>query len=59
MVVVLISCGRFVDEKQNGMPSEVSNKKLRDLGFEFHHGLDDIIKDTIDACVECGFITLT
>lgn len=40
------------------MPSEVSSKRLKDLGFEFEHGIDDIIKDTIAACVECGFLSL-
>ncbi|KAE8650161.1 putative anthocyanidin reductase [Cucumis sativus] len=50
---------RCVDEKKNWMPSEVSNKKLKDLGFRFEHGIDDIINETIDACVECGFISLT
>ncbi|XP_022929423.1 putative anthocyanidin reductase [Cucurbita moschata] len=50
---------RCVDEKQNWMRSEVGNKKLKDLGFELEHGIDDIIKDTISACVECGFISLT
>ncbi|XP_050942712.1 putative anthocyanidin reductase isoform X1 [Cucumis melo] len=48
---------RSVDEKKNWMPSEVSNKKLKDLGFRFEHGIDDIINETIDACVECGFIS--
>lgn len=50
---------RCVDEKQICMASEVSNKKLKDLGFEFEHGIDDIIKETIAACVECGFLSLT
>ena len=50
---------RCVDEKQNWMRSEVGNKKLKDLGFEFEHGIDDIIKDTVSSCVQCGFISLT
>ncbi|XP_038905578.1 putative anthocyanidin reductase isoform X2 [Benincasa hispida] len=48
-----------VHYKKNWMPSEVSNKKLKDLGFRFEHGIDDIIKDTVAACVECGFISPT
>lgn len=52
---LLCSC---VDENKNWIPSEVSNKKLKDLGFRFEHGIDDIIEDTIAACVQCGFISL-
>ncbi|PHT51681.1 hypothetical protein CQW23_06143 [Capsicum baccatum] len=38
------------------IPSEISSKKLRVLGFSFKYEIDDIIQDTISACIHHGFI---
>ncbi|KAM3216553.1 putative anthocyanidin reductase isoform X1 [Capsicum annuum] len=38
------------------IPSEISSKKLRVLGFSFKYEIDDIIQDTISTCIHHGFI---
>ncbi|GAB4849569.1 hypothetical protein Ancab_004363 [Ancistrocladus abbreviatus] len=38
------------------VPSEISSKKLKDLGFEYEYGLEDIINHTISHCTECGYL---
>ncbi|XP_062079633.1 putative anthocyanidin reductase [Humulus lupulus] len=39
------------------VPSEISSKKLRELGFEYKHGIEDIISQTVTACLNYGFLT--
>ncbi|KAK4439852.1 putative anthocyanidin reductase [Sesamum alatum] len=41
------------------IPAEISSKKIRDMGFEFKYGIQDIIHQTIRKCVECGFLPPT
>ncbi|XP_016510168.1 dihydroflavonol 4-reductase-like isoform X1 [Nicotiana tabacum] len=38
------------------IPSEISSKKLRDLGFSFKYDIDDIIRDTISSCTDHCFL---
>ncbi|OIT01988.1 PREDICTED: dihydroflavonol 4-reductase [Nicotiana attenuata] len=38
------------------IPSEISSKKLRELGFSFKCYIDDIIRDTISSCMDHGFL---
>lgn len=39
------------------IPSEISSKKLRDLGFSFKYDINDIIRDTISNCIRHGFLS--
>ncbi|GAV87780.1 Epimerase domain-containing protein [Cephalotus follicularis] len=50
------SIQRFQGEKQDRRPSEISSKKLRDLGFNYEYGIEDIIGQTIKSCVDCCFL---
>ncbi|CAL5405694.1 unnamed protein product [Camellia sinensis] len=50
---------RLVEEEHGSVPSEISSKKLRDLGFNFKFGLEDIIHHTVSSCVDCGFLCPT
>ncbi|KAL6603639.1 hypothetical protein ACP70R_044000 [Stipagrostis hirtigluma subsp. patula] len=36
--------------------SVVSSERLMDLGFRFEYGLEDIVKDSVEQCVEHGFL---
>lgn len=45
--------------EQDSIPAEISSKKIRDMGFEFKYGIQDIIHQTIRKCVDCGFLPLT
>ncbi|KAI4333794.1 hypothetical protein L6164_018556 [Bauhinia variegata] len=38
------------------IPSEISSKKLKDLGFNYKHGLEDIIHETIVCCLDYGYL---
>lgn len=44
------------EEINDDVPSEISSKKLTDLGFSFKHGLEDIIHQTITSCIGHGFL---
>ncbi|KAJ0045069.1 hypothetical protein Pint_04316 [Pistacia integerrima] len=39
------------------VPSEISSKKIKDLGFAYKHGIEDIICQTIACCMDCGFLS--
>nr|KJB13545.1 hypothetical protein B456_002G081300 [Gossypium raimondii] len=39
-------------------PPEISSRKLKDLGFTYKHGIEDIIHQTITACVDYGFLKI-
>ncbi|XP_024018715.1 putative anthocyanidin reductase isoform X1 [Morus notabilis] len=47
---------RFLGEDLNQAPSEISSKKLRDLGFEYKHGVQNIIHQTVIGCQGYGFL---
>ncbi|KAH9803264.1 Epimerase domain-containing protein [Citrus sinensis] len=46
----------FEGENQSSVPSVISSEKLKDLGFNYKHGIEDIICQTIASCVDCGFL---
>ncbi|XP_022753184.1 putative anthocyanidin reductase [Durio zibethinus] len=46
-------------EKKVTKRPEISSKKLRDLGFTYKHGIEDIIHQTITTCVDYGFLPPT
>ncbi|KFK29233.1 hypothetical protein AALP_AA7G106900 [Arabis alpina] len=47
-----------VEEGQCLMKSVISSKKLKELGFEYKYGLEEIVHQTIDASVNYRFPTL-
>jgi len=47
---------RLAGEEHSSIPSEISSKKLRDLGFNFKYDLEDIINHTVNSCIDCGFL---
>eukprot|EP00257_Ricinus_communis_P018369 XP_015577076.1 putative anthocyanidin reductase [Ricinus communis] len=50
---------RSAGGKEGSIPSEISSKKLRELGFTFKHDIKDIIRETISCCVDYGFLAHT
>ncbi|GAU41322.1 hypothetical protein TSUD_94030, partial [Trifolium subterraneum] len=38
------------------VPSEISSKKLKDLGFSFKHSFEEIIHQTIMCCLDYGYL---
>ncbi|PON55947.1 NAD(P)-binding domain containing protein [Trema orientale] len=46
----------IVKEDLDQAPSEISSKKLRDLGFKYKHGIEDIIHQTVTECLNYGFL---
>lgn len=38
------------------VPSEISSKKLQDLGFSYKHDLEDIIYQTLMCCLDYGYL---
>ncbi|RDX76637.1 hypothetical protein CR513_43352 [Mucuna pruriens] len=44
------------EKNYNDIPSEISSKKLEDLGFSYKHGLEDIIYQTIMCCLDYGYL---
>ncbi|KAI3410622.1 Epimerase domain-containing protein [Psidium guajava] len=47
---------RLVDQENESVPAEISSKKLRDLGFSYKHAAEDIILETLTACINFGFL---
>ncbi|KAJ1441923.1 hypothetical protein SESBI_01131 [Sesbania bispinosa] len=47
---------RKTEKNYDKVPSEVSSKKLKDLGFNYKHGLEDIIHQTIMCCLDYGYL---
>lgn len=41
----------MAEEHNNPVPSEISSKKLRDLGFNYKHGIEDIIHQSVSSCL--------
>ncbi|XP_038691693.1 putative anthocyanidin reductase isoform X2 [Tripterygium wilfordii] len=44
---------------QASKPPEISSKKLRDLGFSYKYGIKEIIRHTVAACSDLGFLPPT
>ncbi|XP_047977680.1 putative anthocyanidin reductase [Salvia hispanica] len=42
--------------KDSSAPSIISSKKIREIGFEYKHGVEDVINETVKSCVDCGFL---
>ncbi|MFS7921132.1 putative dihydroflavanol 4-reductase [Helianthus anomalus] len=38
------------------VPTEISSKKLKDLGFRFKYSLQEVIHATVDCCIDYGFL---
>ena len=53
--VVLIYISRINEKDYHKIP-EISSKKLKDLGFSYRHGLEDIIYQTIICCLDYGYL---
>nr|GEW21203.1 ribonuclease H-like domain-containing protein [Tanacetum cinerariifolium] len=47
---------RLVEEEMVSVPTEISSKKLKDLGFKFKYGLHEVIHQTVDYCIDRGFL---
>ncbi|XP_020235267.1 dihydroflavonol 4-reductase [Cajanus cajan] len=47
---------RISEKNYDKAPSEISSKKLKDLGFCYKHGLEDIIRQTIVCCQDYGYL---
>ncbi|XP_028796343.1 putative anthocyanidin reductase [Neltuma alba] len=47
---------RISDKSDNEVPPEISSKKLKDLGFSYKHGLEDIIHQAILCCQDYGYL---
>ncbi|CAH9107961.1 unnamed protein product [Cuscuta epithymum] len=46
----------LIMQDDNLQPPTISSKKLMDLGYSFKHGVQGIIQDTIQSCIEHGFL---
>ncbi|KAF2285857.1 hypothetical protein GH714_008450 [Hevea brasiliensis] len=56
-IQVLISNNRSTGQKEGcSIPSEISSKKLRDLGFNYKHDIKDMIHETIACSVDHSFL---
>ncbi|XP_021863391.1 putative anthocyanidin reductase [Spinacia oleracea] len=44
------------DDGGRVIPSIISSKKLKDLGFEYKHGVETVINQSIKFCKECGYL---
>ncbi|XP_058753297.1 putative anthocyanidin reductase [Vicia villosa] len=38
------------------VPSEISSKKLKDLGFSYKHSIEEIVHQTIMCCLDYGYL---
>ncbi|KAI4374749.1 hypothetical protein MLD38_012706 [Melastoma candidum] len=47
---------RAVDEEAGLTPPVISSEKLRNLGFQFKHGLEDAIQAAVSSCRDSGFL---
>ncbi|KAK9077537.1 hypothetical protein SSX86_005874 [Deinandra increscens subsp. villosa] len=47
---------RVVEPEKVSVPTEISSKKLKDLGFRYKYSLQEIIHQTVDSCINYGFL---
>ncbi|XP_017243001.1 putative anthocyanidin reductase isoform X2 [Daucus carota subsp. sativus] len=47
---------RLMTDDQQPAPCEISSKKLKDLGFSYKFDMQDIMHQTVDLCVDHGFL---
>ncbi|XP_024960440.1 putative anthocyanidin reductase [Cynara cardunculus var. scolymus] len=50
---------RVTEEEVTSVPTEISSKKLKDLGFRYKYGLLDVIHQTLESCMQHGFLPPT
>ncbi|KAK6157149.1 hypothetical protein DH2020_011397 [Rehmannia glutinosa] len=50
---------RIESMEQDSVPSTICSKKIRDMGFKFEYSIQEIIHQTVRACVDCGFLPPT
>lgn len=48
---------RIADKSDNKVDPEISSKKLKDLGFSYKYGLEDIIHQAILCCQDYGYLS--
>lgn len=48
---------RSLEEGHVSAPSVISSNKLKDLGFSYKYGLENIIHQTVNCCVDRGFLS--
>ncbi|KAJ7948507.1 dihydroflavonol-4-reductase-like [Quillaja saponaria] len=46
----------FVEKEHTEVPSGISSEKLRELGFSYKHGIEDIVHQTIMCCLDYGYL---
>ena len=56
LILIVSYFPRFMEEEHSSAPSEISSKKLKDLGFNYKYGLEDIIHQTINCCLDRSFL---
>lgn len=47
---------RYIEAEMESVPTEISSKKLKDLGFRYKYGLQEVIHQTVDSCIDSGFL---
>ncbi|KAL2327957.1 hypothetical protein Fmac_021384 [Flemingia macrophylla] len=55
----MYSCSNIykkIEKNYDKVPSEISSKKLEDLGFNYKHGIEDLIHQTIMCCLDYGYL---
>ncbi|XP_071727197.1 putative anthocyanidin reductase [Rutidosis leptorrhynchoides] len=50
---------RVVETEIESVPTQISSKKLTDLGFKYKYGLHEVIQRTVDYCIDYGFLPPT
>uniref|UniRef100_A0A6V7QU65 NAD-dependent epimerase/dehydratase domain-containing protein n=1 Tax=Ananas comosus var. bracteatus TaxID=296719 RepID=A0A6V7QU65_ANACO len=51
------SSERFRLEFHDSIPSVISSNRLKSLGFEFKHDVREIVKQSVNCCMNCGFLS--
>ncbi|KAI3755843.1 hypothetical protein L1987_55652 [Smallanthus sonchifolius] len=47
---------RVVEAEMVSVPTEISSKKLKDLGFRYKYSLQEVIHQAVDCCIDYGFL---
>lgn len=54
-VIPTYTCSK-IQKNYDKVPSEISSKKLKDLGFSYKHGIEEIVHQTIMCCLDYGYL---
>ncbi|KAI7752477.1 hypothetical protein M8C21_012574 [Ambrosia artemisiifolia] len=46
----------LLEAEMVSVPTEITSKKLKDLGFKFKYSLQEVIHQTVDCCIDHGFL---